>query len=77
MSTEQEKLSPTREKEGVQAASSASKALKVPIDIETTDQRKRIQLIIALMWPALAENVLATLVSMVDMVEANCALARI
>ena len=68
MSTEQEKLSPTREKEGVQAASSASKALKVPIDIETTDQRKRIQLIIALMWPALAENVLATLVSMVDVV---------
>lgn len=41
---------------------------KIDIDIEVPDQRSRIRLIIALMWPALAENVLATLVSMVDMV---------
>ncbi len=48
-------------------AAEAPKKKKIEIDIETPEQKKRILLIIALMWPALAENLLASLVSMVDM----------
>ena len=36
------------------------------MDIEIDGSRERTKLILQLMWPALAENVLATLVSMAD-----------
>lgn len=36
------------------------------MDIEIEGSRERTKLILQLMWPALAENVLATLVSMAD-----------
>ena len=51
--------------DGKGADKSAAKARRV-IDIETEDRRERLKLILALTWPALAENVLATLVSMAD-----------
>ena len=38
------------------------------IDIETVSNKKRLRLIIDLTWPALAENLLASLVSIVDMI---------
>lgn len=41
-------------------------ARRSPIDIETENRSDRLKLILALTWPALAENVLATLVSMAD-----------
>ena len=37
------------------------------IDIETVGSAQRRRLIVSLTWPALAENILSSLVSMVDM----------
>ena len=54
-----------QKKSGAPAPNGGGRSLS--IDIETPEQKDRIRLIVALMWPALAENVLATLVSMVDM----------
>jgi len=42
--------------------------LKQPIDIETDSILQRRSLILSLAWPALAENILANLLSMVDMI---------
>ena len=43
-----------------------TKPARPPMDIEIDGSRQRTKLILQLMWPALAENVLATLVSMAD-----------
>ena len=42
--------------------------MKLPLDIETDVPADRRTLILGLAWPALAENILTTLVSMVDMI---------
>ncbi len=48
------------------SAESTAKVRQDKIDLETTSLSDRNKLILSLMWPALAENILASLVSMAD-----------